>query len=125
MEEVTEMIGDTKWNRGLKEVLKGLLVEAGEEAGEEWAARLLATQDRGEVERLITLCEKQIPLDPVDDQDLISIVGKAAWDTGAFVDLREDEPEQFLLTFSAFSRDFVRGFVKAATAVWNDAQDRT
>jgi hypothetical protein len=119
------MIGDTKRNRDLKEVFEGLLVEAGEEAGEEWAARLLATRDRGKVERLISLCEKQIPFNPVDDQELISIVDKAAWDTGAFVDLREDEPEQFLTNFSAFSRDFVRGFVKAATAVWNDAQDRT
>ncbi len=119
------MIGDTKRNRDLKEILEGLLVEAGEEAGEEWAARLLATRDRGEVERLITLCEKQIPLNPVDDQELISIVDKAAWDTGAFVDLCEDEPEQFLVNFSAFSRDFVRGFVKAATAVWNDARDQT
>ncbi len=119
------MIGDTERNRGLKGIFEGLLVEAGEEAGKEWAARLLATRGRGEVERLIILCEKEIPLDPVDDQELISIVGKAAWDTGAFVDLCEDEPQQFLVTFSAFSRDFVRGFVKAATAVWNDAQDRT
>ncbi len=119
------MIGITERCRGFKEVFQGLLVEAGEEAGEEWVARQLATRDRGEVERLIALCEKQIPLDPTDDQEPISIVDAAAWDTGAFVDLCEDEPQQFLVTFSAFSQDFARGFVKAATAVWNDAQDRT